>query len=258
MKTLVLLTDFGLSDGYVGVMKGVVWGICPEVRFIDLSHEVRPQQVQEAAFLLWNSYRYFPSGTLFMSVVDPGVGTDRPIALTRVGRYWFLAPENGVLDWVLGERPGDPYLHLDLERLEPGPVSHTFHGRDLFAPAAAKMLQHGDPAQWGKPAAPPQSRWPLIPVDRPGVYRGKVVYIDHFGNAITNLILPDGIGPAFAQTRGQQWPFRSTYGQVAPGALLSLKASHGLLELAAGQGSAAQTGDLAVGDPLTFEWHPFS
>ncbi|PJF20688.1 MAG: hypothetical protein CUN56_14900, partial [Phototrophicales bacterium] len=143
-KVVALLTDFGLEDIYVGVMKGVIASIAPDVQIVDITHSIRPQNVREGAFALMNSYHYFPPGTTFCVVVDPGVGSKRlPIAV-KTADYQFIAPDNGVLSYTLS-RIGADYEIVTLENpaYQRDHVSHTFHGRDIFSPAAA-YIARGD------------------------------------------------------------------------------------------------------------------
>jgi len=146
-STIALLTDFGTQDTYVGVMKAVMLGINPAAQFIDLTHEIRPQNVRQAALVLLNTYRYCPPGTVFLTVVDPGVGGGRKPIAVRAGDYSFVAPDNGLLSYVLDELPEKHIVELTEKHIVEltnsayrlPTVSHTFHGRDVFAPAAAHL-----------------------------------------------------------------------------------------------------------------------
>ncbi|MEM9986552.1 MAG: SAM-dependent chlorinase/fluorinase, partial [Bacteroidota bacterium] len=186
MTPLVLLTDFGAQDGYVGIMKGIIAGIAPTTQVIDLSHQIPPQNLMAAKFVLWNSYRFFPPGSLFVVVVDPGVGSNRHILALEAGGYRFIAPDNGVLDYVLAESRVKHFLRVEEKKLMRSEISQTFHGRDIFAPVAAKIAA-GYPFTTVGPAHPyklPDSPWASsqeLPI------AGEIVYVDHFGNLISNV-----------------------------------------------------------------------
>ena len=136
---IVLFTDFGEKDGYVGIMKGVIKGISPQSDIVDLTHHIPPQDLNSAKFVLWNSYKYFPKGTIFTCVIDPGVGSSREIIIVQTEKYVFIAPDNGLLDYVLAELPVKVIMTLENPRLKRDHICHTFHGRDIFAPAAAHL-----------------------------------------------------------------------------------------------------------------------
>jgi len=250
MNSIVLLTDFGTKDGYVGIMKGVIRRIYPLAHLIDLTHEIAPQQVREAAFVLWNAYKYFPSQTLFMCVVDPGVGTGRDIILLQNDAYSFLAPDNGLLDLVWAELPQNSEVIKVAETAYfAADVSHTFHGRDIFAPVAAHLARGVEANTLGPQLTKPHPTSTFSQVTKPGIYETQVIYGDIFGNLITGLKLPEGIkGNVIAY--GRDIPICQTYGQVEKGTLLALKGSHGLLEIAINQGNARQQLSAEIGDTL--------
>jgi S-adenosyl-L-methionine hydrolase (adenosine-forming) len=190
MSCVSLTTDFGLSDEYVGVMKGAILSINPNATIIDITHQIDPQDVLQAAGLIRSAYRYFPAGTVHLVVVDPGVGTGRPILSAEGGGHRFVAPDNGILgplrqdgviETVYRVENADYFLH---------PVSNTFHGRDIFAPVAAHLSKGLSPSALG-PAIPLTE---MIDLDLPtptsspsGDLVGAVLFIDHFGNLITNI-----------------------------------------------------------------------
>ncbi|WNJ17466.1 SAM-dependent chlorinase/fluorinase [Pontibacter sp. G13] len=244
---IVFLTDFGLQDGYVGTMKGVIHAISPDTPIIDLSHDIPPQQVSAAAFVLWNSYKYFPSGSIFVSVVDPGVGSDREIWVLQTQDHVFIAPNNGLLDWVMAETSVRQLFKLENPKLMRSDISHTFHGRDIFSPAAAHIARGFPLTQVG----------PLINYQLPqdpwieSGNRAKVVYIDHFGNAITQL-KQSTQPPTFIQIGKQTIPFHTTYASVAAGQPLALWGSHGLLEIAVRNGDAANQLGISVGNEVSW------
>ncbi|MDP5172574.1 MAG: SAM-dependent chlorinase/fluorinase [Bacteroidia bacterium] len=247
MGPIVLMTDFGEMDGYVGAMKGVITSIAPQAQVIDLSHHIPPQDLDTARFVLWNQHRYFPSGSIFVCVVDPGVGSERDIVAVKTDSYYFLAPDNGLLDYVLSETRPQTMLRVEnplFFRAEN--PSQTFHGRDIFAPAAAHLVageiytQLGPMHSYQIPASPF--------VDARPEQAGKILHIDHFGNLITNIRQSDYLPAAFAfyHTRIE---IGSSYASVKEGEVLALAASHGLWEISQRNGRAdaffqAKAGDL--------------
>lgn len=241
---ITLLTDFGLADPFVGVMKGVIAALAPGARTIDLTHQIPPQDVAAGAFWLAHSVPYFPRGTVHLAVVDPGVGTARR-ALAAWGRgHFFVAPDNGLLDRIVPSLESIHVLDADalgemLRQALPGarPRSTTFHGRDVFAPAAA-LLGRGEtlaalgPALSGEP-----------PVTL-GAQPPRVEVVDRFGNLITNVPWPpDGVGPgeapALVRVRGRVARWVETYGEAEPGECVALLGSVGTVEIAVRDGSAA-------------------
>ena len=182
---IVLLTDFGTHDSFVGVLKGVLCGLAPKARLIDLCHGVPPQDIRHAALQLRAAVPFFPKGSLFVSVVDPGVGSDRRIIWARTARHQFLAPDNGLLSWI-----GEPVLEtrsVENRKLFLPQVSGTFHGRDIFAPVAARLWNGLKPSALG----PLCRKIELIPFPEPKTIGkrtvGTILAFDRYGNAITNL-----------------------------------------------------------------------
>ena len=254
---VALLTDFGSSE-YAGVLKGVIASIWKDARVVDLCHAVAPQDVREGAWILWTSYRYFPPGTLFLAVVDPGVGTARAAVAVESRRYRWVGPDNGLL-YPAVEDDGEPRI---VNLPVPPEASSTFHGRDVFAPAAARWAA-GAPleslGQW--------RREPLVPLR---FYRrrrcGEIVRVDPFGNLITPLPPPAGAPepPGQAQVAvlrksGGRWRrvgasvragWVRTYGDAPQGALVVLVGSAGTLEVARVGGSAAEALGARRGDRL--------
>jgi S-adenosylmethionine hydrolase len=235
---LTLLTDFGTRDGYVGEMKGVIYGALPDALVVDIAHDLEPQDVESARLAVARYWRRFPEGTVHVVVVDPGVGTSRPaIAVWSDGRY-LVGPDNGVLSpalLVAGARA----VSLPI----PAHASATFHGRDVFAPAGAQ-LAGGVPLEvLGRPHETPVIRRTPEPTRLgDGGIAGLVIAVDRFGNLITNLVAPRG---GAVEIAGRSVPVVRTYGDVAPGELLALVGSSGLVEVAVRNGSATQ--HLAVG-----------
>src|SRR6476661_9665044 len=184
---IALLSDFGSRDHYAGTMKGVMIGICPDVTFLDITHEITPHDVTEGALQLAASYRFFPAGTLFLAIVDPGVGSPRRGIAAEAGDYRFVAPDNGVLTAVFRELPPKRIVELTERRYARPTVSRTFEGRDRFAPAAAWLAKGIELPALGRPAGALQR----LDIPRPDVkttsVRGVVLLVDHFGNLVTNI-----------------------------------------------------------------------
>ena len=273
---IVLTTDFGSVDAYVGVMKGIILSINPQASIIDLSHQIQPQNLQQAAFLLGASHHYFPPQAIHVVVVDPGVGTDRRVLLMVTPTARFLAPDNGVLSQVLSDhlpnppqQPGwapvpdnCPVYALSNPQYWRQPVSNTFHGRDIFAPAAAHLSLGVGPAELG--ARVEQVVWLPSPelVQEGGVIRGQVIYQDHFGNLITNipqrlLAQADRVTVTIKgeSIRSLSRTFHDDPGSSAK-ALLALIGSHGYLEVAWRDGSAALALSVQVGEPVSVNVNP--
>src|SRR5438067_2857018 len=184
---LALLTDFGTRDHYAGTMKAVALGICPDATLVDISHEVPPHDVLAGALELAACYRYFPPGTVFLVVVDPGVGSSRRGLAADTGDYKFVAPDNGVLTLVLDETPARKIVEVTERRYARPTVSRTFEGRDRFAPAAAWLAKGVELSALGRPAGAIH-RLPIPePVATAEGLTGAVLQVDRFGNLITNI-----------------------------------------------------------------------
>ena len=184
---VALLSDFGNRDHYAGTMKGVILGICPDANLVDISHEIPPHDIQLAALGLAASCRFFPPGSIFLAVVDPGVGSDRRGIAAEAGQRRFVAPDNGVLTAVFQDNPPDKVVELTDQRYALGAVSRTFEGRDRFAPAAAWLARGTQLSGLG----PVVTRYRVLDVPRAkvldGVIEGSVLRVDRFGNLVTNI-----------------------------------------------------------------------
>ncbi len=255
--TITLLTDFGVTDAYVGVMKGVILDIVSEVTLVDLTHSVSPQGIREASFLLSTAIDYFPAGTVHLVVVDPGVGGERrPIAVQAEGAF-FVAPDNGVLSMALERRPAETIVHLTNSDYWLPQVSATFHGRDIFAPVAAHLAQ-GVPISELGTLTHESVRLPIAkPTRQPdGSIRGQVQHIDRFGNCITNVsvdVLTNRAVPIIKIAGRRIRGISSTYAAVKPGQIVSLIGSTGFLEISIRDGSAADQLSVRVSDPVVIE-----
>lgn len=253
MTIITLTSDFGLADGYVGIMKGVILGICPAARLVDISHDIPAQDIGRAAYVLARAAPYFPAGTIHLAIVDPGVGSDRRPLIVQTTDAWFVGPDNGLFTFALDAPAARAWLPDRPEFWLPQ-VSRTFHGRDIFAPLAAH-LACGIPAeQLGRPLPDPVRLAQPLPVRHPdGQITGRVVYTDRFGNLITDVPAAWVAGSRWTvEVAGQRIMGLSTaYADVAPGALLALVSSGGTVEIAVREGSAAGRLGVGVGTAVT-------
>jgi S-adenosyl-L-methionine hydrolase (adenosine-forming) len=256
MPLITLLTDFGTSDHFVGVMKGVIHGIYPGAQIVDISHDVTPYQIAEAGFLLAQSWRYFPKATIHVTVVDPGVGSSRRPVLVEAGGHYFVAPDNGLLSMVYDEDGDYEARHITAEQYFLHPVSQTFHGRDIFSPVAAHLAAGVAAACFGPRLQDPVRLPFAAPFSLgPGRWQGTVLKVDHFGNVITNFKAEQ-----FPQVREQPFEIRignqvvqrleTSYATGGRNQLFLIASSSGYLEVAAGEASAAELVGCAVGDPV--------
>lgn len=253
---VTLLTDFGEREPFVGVMKGVMVDLAPSLRFIDLTHCVPPFDIGWAAFWLANAAPWFPKGTTHLAVVDPGVGTERRVLVAECQNQWFVAPDNGILTDVLSLGPHRVFA----VPVQTG-VSATFHGRDVFAPVAAKLAGGlATPDQLGSPAlgiAALEREAPAVVGD---VMRGHVVVVDHFGNLISNLRLPRQmgttgwvqVGPADGRGPSRRVRLVRNYASTGKEAAAVVNA-WGLIEIAVNRGNASEALGLGVGDRVWLE-----
>jgi S-adenosylmethionine hydrolase len=241
---ITLCTDFGTADGYVGEVKGVLCTLAPGVPVVDVTHDISPQDVEAARLAVARYWRRFPPGTVHLVIVDPGVGTGRAaIAVASDGRF-LVGPDNGVLS------PSLFALDARVVRLpEPPAASPTFHGRDVFAPVAARLAAGTPLEALGEPLHDPVRRRTPPPLRRAdGALEGEILTFDRFGNAITNLVPSRPVaGCATVEMMGQVIPVVRTYGDVPPGAPLALVGSSGLVEVAVRNGSAALRFGMARG-----------
>jgi|SRR5579884_519229 len=258
---ITLTTDFGNGSPYVAAVKGVILALNPEVRIVDLSHEIPAQDLRQAALFLTATLPYYPPATLHVVVVDPGVGSKRSILYVEVAYLRLLVPDNGCWTWLMeGERRRTRVIRLTEKRFWRSRVSPTFHGRDIFAPVAANLSLGLDPRELG----PLATDW--VRLDRPApshqanAISGEVLYVDAFGNLITNIpgeVLIRDNRPKRIRVGDVEVPhIVHTYADVEPGTLIALVSSSEWLEVAVSQGNAARRLNAGVGTPVTLESEP--
>ena len=242
---ITLITDFGMKDSYTGVMKGVILSIKRDAIIVDISHQIKPGAVFDAALMIRDTYRFFPEGTVHVAVVDPGVGSERRPVLIVADGHFFIGPDNGIFQAILTAHAKKEIIHLQNKKFFLPDPSNTFHGRDLFAPAAAHLLSGTEPMEMGPPIHDP------VGLEMPSAHRegtslhGQVVQIDHFGNLITNIHksemshFADGkelvIQVGGVTIKGVQ----KAYSDVPEGHLLALVGSSDFLEIAVNSGRAS-------------------
>ena len=267
---VALLTDFGTRDWFVGAMKGALLERCPECAIVDITHELQPFDVRGGALCLLAATCSFPKGTVFLCVVDPGVGTQRRALCASDGLHVFVGPDNGILT-LAQRRAGTAWAAHELRNGDwrNHPVSDTFHGRDVFAPAAARLAQGASISEAGPPAAALESlAVPLPRREGQGTLLSEVIHIDRFGNLLVAVTRPDVAGVGLQDSNGtrSQVDLRvrvanvwvtggvvQTYGDAAPGELLVYWGSTGFLEIAVNRGDAAAL--LGVEPGATVELH---
>jgi S-adenosylmethionine hydrolase len=255
--TIALLTDFGTRDHYAGAMKGVALGLCPDATLVDITHDIPPHDVLAGAIELAASYKYFPAGTVFLVVVDPGVGSARHGLAAEAGGFRFVAPDNGVLTLVFKETPPKRVVELTERRYARPTVSRTFEGRDRFAPAAAWLAKGIELPALGRPL----TAWQTLAVPEPTVSEemvaGEVLRVDHFGNLVTNVdrrTFERFAGNGHIDiTVGTQPVDKvvATYAEADAGAVCALFGSTEHLEVAVNGGSAAERLGLSRGARVT-------
>jgi S-adenosyl-L-methionine hydrolase (adenosine-forming) len=248
---VTLTTDFGLGDHFAGVMKGVILGICPRARIVDITHECRAYDISGAAFTIAQTYCYFPPGTAHVVVVDPGVGgVRRPILIEAAGQF-FIGPDNGVFSFILS-REKHKVRVISNGKYFLAPVSRTFHGRDVFAPVAAHLVNGAPPARIGRIVDDYlQSSSPQPLRSGKDGWTGVILKVDRFGNAITNFLASDFAGPfELAVGRRKVTRLAVSYEQFEPGKLFAIAGSSGYLEISARQASAAKVLRVAPGAPI--------
>jgi S-adenosylmethionine hydrolase len=250
-RIIALLTDFGTRDYYVGAMKGVILSINPDAAIVDITHEIEPQNIMSAAFVLSACYRDFPAGTIFVSVVDPGVGSERRAIAAASNGHTFVGPDNGLFGLVLA---GDAKIvSIENDEFFRKPVSSTFHGRDIFASVAAHLSSGADLEDLGpvisEPVTLPNIRSRKIGED---VLEGSVIHIDRFGNMVTNVTAQDAPSAFKLEVAGRSiTERRQFYAGAEPGEPFAIAGSAGFIEVSINGGSAANELAVKIGTPVT-------
>lgn len=279
---ITLLTDFGEDDSYVGAMKGVMLSILPDVRLVDISHCIAPQNIRQAALMLSNVYQYYPAYTVHLIVIDPGVGGDRRAIALETPQGRFVAPDNGVLSYVWQQEAEARAVILENQAYWRPSPSHTFHGRDIFSPVAAHLARGVPLGEFGEAVG----EIALLPMPdlliSSGSIQGEVIHIDHFGNVLTNItelrwidesriaLHPIGLvkgsvkpdEPILIDSKNARincgWHtlngLHHTYSDVPKGRFIALVGSSGELEIAMNQGSASENLAIKIGDPVTLRF----
>jgi len=250
MSVITLMTDFGIKDGNVGVMKGVIWGLCPTAHISDLSHLIGAQNIREAAYILARSVPYFPKGSIHVVVVDPGVGTQRRPMAAHIGDWFYVGPDNGTITGLL-ERAEQEGWHADFVELDQPEywlqnISYVFHGRDIFSPVAAHLANGVSLAKLGTYFYDPVRIEMPKPEKTQDGWRGEVIHIDHFGNISTNIRV-ENLGEAMKQKENiivhlgdiEINGLVNTFGERPVGELIALIGSTGNLGIALVNGDAA-------------------
>jgi S-adenosylmethionine hydrolase len=262
MTVITLMTDFGIKDGNVGVMKGVIWGICPTAQISDLSHMIQAQNIREAGYILARSVPYFPKGSIHVVVVDPGVGTQRRPMAAQLGDWFYVGPDNGTVTVLLerAEREGwqTKFVQLDRTQYWLPVISHVFHGRDIFSPVAAHLANGIQLSDLGIPFTDPVRLALPKPEKMENGWRGEVIHIDHFGNLSTN-IRAENLGDAMdnkemilVRLNGNEINgLVNTFGERPVGELVALIGSTGNLGIAMVNGNAKEKLGTKVGDGVT-------
>jgi len=247
MKIITLTSDFGEADHYIACMKGVILQHAPDVHIVDVAHVIQPHDVVHGAFVLRQVFEYFPVGTIHVAVVDPGVGTRRRLIAARYEGQIFLAPDNGLVSLIHRDFKIEELRSIENQRLFEEVVSHTFHGRDILAPVAGHLARGTRLEAVG----PVVAELEILNLDRPtalpnGGVEGQVLYVDRFGNLISNISEAD-LAADVGAARGlnvyigplRVGPLQATYGEVNPGEIVALIGSTGMVEIAINQGNAA-------------------
>jgi S-adenosylmethionine hydrolase len=253
---ITLLTDFGTADAFVGVMKGVILSIDRQACVVDLTHAVPPQQVLTGAFLLRSAVDFFPDGTIHVAVVDPGVGSGRQPIVVATEKGFLIGPDNGLLSLAASRMRRRAMWRIEQREFLRHPVSQTFHGRDIFAPAAAHLSRGVDPQRFG-PALDAMVELAVPAASHTASQiSGEVLYVDHFGNLVTNIdaealgrFPAPGVSVSIAGSR-VAGPV-SAYAAVAEGTPLAIVGSWGTMEIAVRNGSAARRFAAGPGTPVT-------
>ncbi len=257
MTIITVITDFGLKDGFSGVLKGVIWTIAPEAHIADITHEISPRNIMEGALTMRRAIPFFPAGTIHLVIVDPGVGTSRRSLAARLGDLYFVGPDNGLITPLLEEveRAGQPISIVQLTNPDYWlpEVSNTFHGRDIFSPVAAHLANGVPLEKLGSPIKDPIKHVIPQPIKIPGGWRGQTILIDIFGNIVTNfgvdLLKSNSSVMLKIAGRSIQGLVKS-YGEKHAGQVVALVDSEHYIEVAVVYGNAAFELGASVGDSV--------
>ncbi len=257
MAVISLTTDFGSGDHEAGVLKGVIWSIAPHAQIADLTHEIAPHDVLEAALVLWRTVRFFPDGSIHLVVVDPGVGTSRRAIAAQLGTQYFIGPDNGwislLLDRANEHNQPTRFIHLNKPQYWLHEITNIFHGRDIFAPAAAHLAAGIRFEALGTSITDPIQIELPKPSRTPNGWLGQVIHIDHFGNLATNLKVNhlNATKEVIIKIKGKQIAgVVSTFGERPVGSLVALFDSSGSLAISVVNGSAAKALHIQMGDTV--------
>jgi S-adenosyl-L-methionine hydrolase (adenosine-forming) len=261
-RIISLTTDFGNQDGFVGTMKGVIWGIAPDAHIADITHEIPPQNIRLGGYALWRAVPFFPPGSVHIAVIDPGVGTQRrPIGL-RIGNQYFIVPDNGLITPILqdGEQNGDviEIVHLNNPKYWLSTVSHTFHGRDIFAPTGAYLAAGVPLTELGDQIKDPIKIQFSKPKRTAQGWEAHITIIDVFGNLTTDLpakYLENLMGITFRLDDYTINGLVRSYGHKSSGDLIALVDSENFIEIGMVNGSAAFLTSAKIGDVVEVILH---
>lgn len=263
MKIITLTTDFGNDDPFDGVMKGVILNICSDAKIVDLTHNIAPQDIYQANFLLSACYEYFPKGTIHVCVVDPGVGSQRKPILIETKNYYFIGPDNGIFTSVIEKEEVINVIELTEKKYWLPKVSQTFHGRDIFAPVAAHLSKHtAEISQWDvSPFGKKISDQSLIrlslnkAVKRENGFNGIIQYIDHFGNLISNIPNESVNGKISGKIKNFNFNgLVESFANANKNTLTAIKGSSGYIELFIFKDNAQKYIDAKICDEITIEF----
>ncbi len=245
MSIIGLITDFGLTDNYAGVMKAVISSINPNVAIIDICHNIEPGNIYQAAFQLFTGYKYFPPNTIFVVVVDPGVGSSRKAILIKKEPYFFIGPDNGVFSYILDNQDiSNEIINITNEFYFLKNISKTFHGRDIFSPVAAELAKDFNYSKFGTPLneTPVSLEIKKVNITR-NFIKGFIIYTDKFGNIMTNISAELLSAYQIKEIKTGNIIISSiskTFMDVEPGKLVAISGSSGLLEIAVNMGNARE------------------
>jgi S-adenosylmethionine hydrolase len=250
---ITLTTDFGNSDAFVGVMKGVILSINAQATIVDMTHGIPQGDLDAASFALDQAYAYFPPGTIHVIVVDPGVGTQRRIICVKANEHFFLAPDNSVLRFIFHRYADAEVVSVTNDAYFLPQTSQTFHGRDIFAPVAAHLSLGIEFGKFGEPITDALKGDILLPQKSEKLIRGQIVYIDHFGNCISNVSKNDFDPEQLREINIKHFQFEKlshSYAEHQVAEPLAIISSHDFLEIAVRDGNAAKFLDIRKGEPI--------